>query len=410
MPSVSVNTPVNGSNQFGNNTIVFNISNTDADGDNIDVIVASIFSGPFNSRNYLRIRQSITNETELIFNRTVGLVDALDTDLIRWFKLDHQDFFGEMDDTGIGKWVDFSNNHANGTNGISQSPKDCLGEGRNPITENCMDFDGGSDAILVENASGIDIISAMSDMEFTIANWIYSDISAQRIVIAKGVGTGAGGFWEQRGNSLLIRNSTSGIQCNATSTIPVGTDEWHHYAFAANGSGISVYEGGVFDNHVDCPGVFINVTRYEVDDTYETCIGSFNSVCSATSWDGMIDEIVIMNRTMTATEIQDLANMTSSSFNWSVRMWDSPDGQAESNFTYTFNGPCVYISGDWLLSFADNCVITSNVIGDALAEVLFDSTVGTFTINNGVIISGFNFLFAPDTGLITGIGSGAYLP
>lgn len=414
LPTITLNTPLNGSDQTGNASIIFNVTNTDSDGDNIDLIMVSTYGNGYNIRNYLQFFESVVNGTEATHNQSIGTIDATDPNLVRLYRLDNLNRFNETT-TGGGFFFDASNNglNASGNGGV---PDPCTSGSIIPKSIECMEFDGNTESIIMLNGTDTEIAEVLVDLNFSVEAWLYDEDGATTIALGKGVvSAGANAyFWFGQGTSIAnfrILNATA-TQCNAAVS-GLALNEWNHVVFTGNGTHVKGYLNGVEVSQTDCSTTVINVTRWAQDSpTYETYIGGIGTDGSTSSWDGGIDEVAIYNKTLTATEIQNHYNISRNPFTWTTRQWDSPLGQTGNNFTFTtaVADSCTYISGDWLLSFADNCVITSNVIGDALAEMLFDSTVGTFTINNGVIISGFDFLFAPDTGLITGIGSGAYLP
>jgi len=68
---------------------------------------------------------------------------------------------------------------------------------------------------------------------------------------------------------------------------------------------------------------------------------------------------------------------------------------------------CIYASENWNIDCSNNCVISSNVNIDLGSNISMTGT-GTFTINNGIKISGWTYRYADRTCYVKAFGSGGF--
>jgi len=405
LPSIILNNPLNNSDMTGNTSIIFNITNNDSDDDRIDLIITSSYGNGFDIRNYIQFFESVTNETEAVFNLSTGTIDANEQDLSRLFRMDNLNRFDES--VPINTLVyDFSNNNINATRGNANDvPETCTSRTINPLQEECLEFDGG-ESLEVTNGTDSEIGDIIEDLNFSITFWGYDRSSATNIALAKGKTSGSPIFLLVTNNFFRIYNNTDDLICNAFMTVPL--NKWKHTSWVGDGTNVTGYLDGVKKVTVDCTSDVINLTRW-VDEgsAYSVFIGGAGAIGASSAWDGALDMFSIWDRTLTETEVINIYNVSRNPFLWSTKQWDSPEGETGNNFTFNtaVSDSCTYTSGNWLVNFADNCIITSNIVGDSLADIIF-SGAGSFTINDAVIVSGFDYLFAPDTGIIKTFGTG----
>lgn len=412
LPTFTINNPTNDSEEL-DGTVLFNVTNTDPDDDYVDMILMTVYDGTMDIRNYLQFFDSVVNSSEVTHNQTIGTIDANDADLVRLFRMDILDRFDEHLN-GNAMVYDFSNNNKNVTEG-SSTPSLCSDGSIEVKNIECLEFDGIQDTLELLNGTDTELAEVFVDLNFTVGSWAYVEDTGLEVILGKGTasqGANAYFFMAQAGTIGVFRflNATT-LQCNA---IVSGTsiNTWNHLVFTGDGNGnITGYVNGVEVSETDCSNTVINVTRWGQDSpTYETYIGAIGTTGSINPWDGALDELFIYNRSLTAEEVKNIYNVSRSPFFWEAQSWDSPDGMNSSGifqFNTTSSDSCTYTSGNWLIDFADNCVISSNVVGDSLADILVTG-IGSLTINNGVRISGFDFLFTRDTGILNQIGSGGF--
>jgi len=122
-------------------------------------------------------------------------------------------------------------------------------------------------------------------------------------------------------------------------TDAVSTDKWYFVAGTYNGTDISVYLNGALNSTTDVARALINLTHYDIT------LGRHATLDQAARyWNGTIDEVGIWNRTLSASEINDLYNGgIGMSYGTNVLLVLPPDDAEliddEINFTADFEFP-----------------------------------------------------------------------
>jgi len=96
---------------------------------------------------------------------------------------------------------------------------------------------------------------------------------------------------------------------------------------------------------------------------------------------------------------------------WRYYVWDGVEKTNYSDiFSFVTTGgaedSCTYTGGNWNVDCSDNCVISSDVTIDG--SNIYMTGTGTFTINNGVKISGWTYRYTDRTCYVKAFGSGGF--
>jgi concanavalin A-like lectin/glucanase superfamily protein len=156
-------------------------------------------------------------------------------------------------------------------------------------------FDGNGDAIFIGNPANLQL------QNLTIEGWVKRSSATQvssNPLFGEIVGYGPGGYvlgFQQDGSLFLSKNTVSYVQSVGTIT----NTAWHHVAVTKNGSTVVFYLDGAAE-----PVITYNTT---FEFTTDLMIGAADNTVEA-SFLGMIDELSIYNRGLSAAEIQSIYN------------------------------------------------------------------------------------------------------
>jgi PKD repeat protein len=153
-----------------------------------------------------------------------------------------------------------------------------------------FNFDGGAHSyVSVPNSGSVDYGATR-----TFAMLIYPTVtSGYRGLLAKGYYTYSHIFSLLNGHIALYDGGTW-----RTGTSVLSTDTWYHVVFVQNGSAVTMYLNGVSDGTAE-------VSWASTGDFLE--IGSFNHSDYGDTFNGLIDEVKIFNRALSASEVAKLA-------------------------------------------------------------------------------------------------------
>jgi hypothetical protein len=135
--------------------------------------------------------------------------------------------------------------------------------------------------------------------DYTIAAWIYASATTDQIAImSKAFGTGTGNSWqlEVLDDDHVSLSGGSPHSLRSPGIVPPG--EWHHVAGTWNGNEKELYIDGE------------EVIELDADVSYDDHAiylgGDQNNGAEALHWDGMLDDLRVYNRDLSASEIEDL--------------------------------------------------------------------------------------------------------
>ncbi|MFW6172935.1 MAG: LamG domain-containing protein, partial [Elusimicrobiota bacterium] len=161
------------------------------------------------------------------------------------------------------------------------------------------EFDGSNDYIEIEDEDSLDM-----DSEVTISAWVYADTtSGYDVIVSKR------NQWEQNTNYQFFTYDGelrffygSGIFSGYT----INTGEWYHVVVTVKDSSDETkfyVNGNLESTKSDSVSLDPNNAILQIGEGYGNA-----------PWDGKIDDVRIYNRTLSATEIQNLYNSTNDKF------------------------------------------------------------------------------------------------
>ncbi|HOO70675.1 MAG TPA: Ig-like domain-containing protein [Spirochaetota bacterium] len=192
-------------------------------------------------------------------------------------------------------WYPFNGNandeSGNGLNGTVNGA--ILTSDRDSNSNSAYDFDGSNDYIYIGNPSELTGMSAL-----TVSVWVYthSAPSPNSSIIVKGDGTNT-----SYGFGLADTSGTISFNCNYSGSITSTTidfNTWVHLLLVWNGSTAQMYYNNSIIGSMSCSGT---ISGSEV-----LSIGRCGSWTSWAYFDGIIDDVRIYDRALTADEIEAL--------------------------------------------------------------------------------------------------------
>ncbi|MGH1404827.1 MAG: LamG domain-containing protein [Alphaproteobacteria bacterium] len=232
----------------------------------------------------------------------IGPKSTLSSGLVGHWTLDETSGASIADSAGsnTGTWTDGVNNDV--------AEETTTGQNGAALT-----FDGTDDEIIIPHFA----LSGTSGL--TIASWVYLDnaVTDPRIISKNDTAFNSGHDWalfmdDSGGNERLttrLRTSGNSAAHRFISSYNLPLDEWHHVAVTYNETTalISMYVDGVFHSsqtHPDGGPIDAGNTGRNI------AIG--NSGAGGRFWDGMLDDIRVYERPLSASEISKLYNQVAS--------------------------------------------------------------------------------------------------
>ncbi|MBA7694278.1 hypothetical protein ES703_102885 [subsurface metagenome] len=166
-------------------------------------------------------------------------------------------------------------------------------------------FDGVDDGINAGNNSNLNFDN---NTDFTISTWIKttSKTGGERIICKRGVLSTYDFLMHDAGNGQIqfYMQGTEGIVAYATIiNTDVADGNWHHVVAVVNWADGKVY--AYLDGQTSLGGIIIQ--NGNIQTSSNITIGKFSDAAYK-EFNGTIDEVLIFNRTLSATEIQALYN------------------------------------------------------------------------------------------------------
>ena len=252
------------------------------------------------------------------------------------------------------------------------------------IYGNCLQLDGAGDYVDLDDAS------VMGPNEGTLSLWVYSEPSSEDYQGIFASQTGAG--WNDARFWLFLRPSINTVYLNLgngtdyTQTSISGTlnaQQWYHIAGTYNGTIAKLYINGsevdTFSTKIT-PGVF---TPLYTGIGY----GDFQT----RYFNGTIDEVMIFNKSLSASEISDIYNNASSRFKTSGKQ--SFSNQSKLNISTGYNK--IRITGDYQANYGSSINLSVGYYGGSWSqttEQVFDGD-NTFDISPSTTNLTLNFTF-----------------
>lgn len=176
-------------------------------------------------------------------------------------------------------------------------------------------FDGDGDALLAHGTTNLtDNLTSLS-----VSAWIKRSSSGTQLDIASQYRNGFGKWIlmvSGGGNPDKVQfwvTNSSGTESAAGSDDALAADSnWHHVAGVYNGTHIAVYVDGVFADTTPAP-----LSGPIIDRDYNVCIGGETTGagnCEGANYNGSIDEVIILNRSLNQAEIYSLYNASATKY------------------------------------------------------------------------------------------------
>ncbi len=183
-----------------------------------------------------------------------------------------------------------------GNNGILTSMNNNSSWTSSSSTGQALNFDGSDDWINVNDAPSVDIYPSI-----TMVAWFKTNtVSGARSIITKGSSGQAFNYgFGLNGTSIFSRHHSGD---NISSAVVVTTGVWHQLAIVNNGSRDYFYYDGVL---VDSIAYTSNSTNDLPLTIGATCVGA-SCTSRADKFNGLLDEVRIYNRALSADEISRL--------------------------------------------------------------------------------------------------------
>ncbi len=158
-----------------------------------------------------------------------------------------------------------------------------------------INFDGINDYISSKNIS-------ITQSNFSVSAWVkWSGVPTPNIAVAvtKDPTFTLGFGWSPNPHKPTMWISGGSGYVGANGTTSIDDNVWHHLVGVFDGANVKIYVDGTIE------GTKIAGTTSVVSTNKLINIGAINSSIHNQNWNGLIDEVAIFNRTLSATEIMD---------------------------------------------------------------------------------------------------------
>ena len=212
------------------------------------------------------------------------------------------------------------------------------------VLENSFSFDGSSSFISIPYS--ISLESAKND--FTFSTWVSPLSNSLKSVFRLGSDIVGGGWGFNLTCSIsacrvLLVTTSPIVQSNLSLVNFVENKKWHHVLFTRNGTVATLYIDGV--PQVTPDTIVSTPIRYNNESFFATNV---NSVGFSNFYEGKIDETGIWNRSLSASEIQQLYRRGANRVKYQVRTcsdetcsddpeWKGPGGDGTTYFSELYN-------------------------------------------------------------------------
>ena len=201
------------------------------------------------------------------------------------------------------------------------------------------DFDGTDDIVTVTNTSALQL----GDGDMAVSVWIYPDSLSNKTVYAKAAGGSTREYMFSFSNAstgFLSFGNGGGTSVSLSTAFTTGA--WQHLLVTRSGSNVTVYKNGTSVGTATQSATGTSSANFIIGDDPD-----------GAHWDGLLDEVRIYNRALTATEAADLANggdkyelFVPSSHTFAPG-GDIDVGDVDVNGTLTMSSNDAVVSGTW---------------------------------------------------------------
>ena len=168
-----------------------------------------------------------------------------------------------------------------------------------------LNFDGGDDYVNAGNGASLNITTK----SMTASLWIYmNDLSSPQNILNKGINSNDKGnnyniFIYSSSLRFRLENSTTYNQILLNTNI-FSTNKWYYITFVSNETGFYFYKNGVLDTS----SLFVPLTP-EANSESLYIGGGFGDAGTGQDFNGLIDEVRVYNRALSADEVLKLYNL-----------------------------------------------------------------------------------------------------
>jgi len=259
----------------------------------LDTIYPDVnFTSPTPANGTAQVANSIyVNLSTSDTNQHYSFVD-MDNSLMRWYRMD--------DVNSSGGVIDLSSYSNNGTNynEVTQNSSGRFGKS--------MQFNGINQSVWAESVSST-VVSVCTWVKIEISNTVNSN----NYLVAKfdpGLGKRVWGLWQ------TLNTNTIGFATSPTGSYVAGNllvtsasmfdGNWHHICGIHNGTYNFLYVDGTLNVSVDATDGL-----YQTSSALAIGCASVSGACQGNDYfGGKIDEVIILNRSLSATEVASLYN------------------------------------------------------------------------------------------------------
>ncbi|MBI2652542.1 LamG domain-containing protein, partial [Candidatus Woesearchaeota archaeon] len=303
---------------------VFDSVNTNANWTNITIVTEAPYG--------IEIGRAI-NDSNTVSSEKVNISGFINTSgLVLLMHFNNESAFGEnATGNSADRVYDFSVDvnseraggiHNNGTtvNGAT------INKSNYKFGSGAGEFDGTDNYVTVPDSNSLDLVTPS-----TLMVWVYPRNDPSGYVIAKTdfANTGAYSlYWWGDGDKINVYYGSSGV---ATSNgVFTESDQWVHVAVVFTSSGTSFYRNGRFDS---TDGTLTTISQ----NNQPVTLGIRSDLAAGNRFNGLIDEVSIWNRSLSANEIRNLYLRGTYRLNLSARTCDDSACVGET-FTQIING------------------------------------------------------------------------
>ena len=230
-----------------------------------------------------------------------------------------------------------------------------------------LDFDGSNDYISINTGTDLDNLNTL-----TVSAFVNFDTLKDSGIIGKYTNWGFYHYalWYQNNNLYFQVGSVADGTWETKVSIPTGisTGNWYHIAGTYDGSNVKLYINGV--ELASTP----ETRSLSGSGLYGLCIGNIRYNCKSIAanevdgfFDGQIDQVMIYNRALTGSEIEELStilNETTNETNTTVTCTDSEGGKDYYTKGISTNSSGAYtdfcLNNNYLNEYF--CVFSSNML------------------------------------------------
>lgn len=316
------------------------------------------------------------------FNFSTGFITSTHPGLIALYHLNEDDSFGETTEIAFDFVSEFNRT-------IGGATLDII----NAKFGGAYDFSIDTDNIKIGDGTEF---NDTCDNGCSFGAWVNSrDNSSNGFIISKGDSSPADHYFDLFQSfsgkaTFRIANGTTTLPCTVTSNTGMTENTWYQIIGTYNGTYMRLYQDAVLVANKTCD-IGLDWGSGDLD----TLIGATQILSPPVgqAFDGLIDEVFIWNRSISASEVNESYYLQNSTYYWHSEIKEAVNWsyivEDELEFTIgTLAEPvadsCTYTSGNWAVLCSDLCNIVSDVTIDTGANISISGS-GSFTLDSATI-------------------------